>query len=179
MKKKLTKIQKAARGRPKFDTNCAWFPVPRDIDNELREKIVRLLHQEFCFCCHAKLDLENSRLIKVRASGNRKFGIEALVCEDCVDNRRCKRKACKSCPPGKSALAIFRYQKWKENPYCYYFQQKMPLCNTTVDHVVPRANGGGDIRTNLVLCCTGCNTEKREMSEEEFMEKLTTYLREN
>jgi 5-methylcytosine-specific restriction endonuclease McrA len=30
----------------------------------------------------------------------------------------------------------------------------------TIDHVVPKSNGGGNYLNNLVLCCTRCNQSK-------------------
>ena len=33
---------------------------------------------------------------------------------------------------------------------------------TTVDHVVPRAEGGGDQPSNLVACCASCNARKAD-----------------
>lgn len=37
----------------------------------------------------------------------------------------------------------------------------------TLDHVIPKANGGPNILDNLVLCCRKCNEERAESLNEE------------
>jgi 5-methylcytosine-specific restriction endonuclease McrA len=177
MKKHEEKVKKAARGDPQFEIESAWFPVPRNPNKQEQLRIIRILHQEFCPCCHARLDYDNAHIISVRSSGKREYGHQIMVCEDCVDDRECSHKRCNACPPGKSVYAIFRYQKWKEDPYCYYCETRMRLCDTTVDHVVPKSKGGEDRdKGNFVLSCRTCNRDKDSMSEEEFMDKLDIYL---
>lgn len=41
----------------------------------------------------------------------------------------------------------------------------------TIDHVRSKAYGGGNKRTNLVLCCQKCNDEKGTMSAKAFKAK--------
>jgi len=154
-KRPLTKFHKAARGDPSFDIQSAWFPIPRNPNPKQELHIIRILHQEFCPCCHARLDFD-ANAIRVRSPGERVYGNLMLLCTDCSEGRPCTRRQA-SCPPGRSAIARFRYQKWKEDPYCYYCQRKMRLCESTIDHVVPRCKGGGTggkQRVNWVLCCT-------------------------
>ena len=46
---------------------------------------------------------------------------------------------------------------------CHYCQKVMnPFSEFSVDHVVPRSKGGPDDLSNLVACCRGCNTDKRD-----------------
>ena len=40
---------------------------------------------------------------------------------------------------------------------------------TQVDHVIPRANGGGHDLDNLVACCAPCNTRKGSRNEGVFL----------
>ena len=46
----------------------------------------------------------------------------------------------------------------------------------TIDHRRPKARGGGNRRTNLVLCCERCNREKGDMSERAFRKKKEAEL---
>ncbi len=41
---------------------------------------------------------------------------------------------------------------------CAWCGCRVPKGKRHVDHVVPRAEGGTDVATNLVLACDGCNT---------------------
>ena len=43
--------------------------------------------------------------------------------------------------------------------------------NLTVDHIVPKANGGTDHLENLWLLCAACNSSKGTQSQEEFLKK--------
>ena len=38
----------------------------------------------------------------------------------------------------------------------------------SLDHIVPKAEGGTDVEENLVLACSRCNNHKRTQSYEEF-----------
>lgn len=50
------------------------------------------------------------------------------------------------------------------DPRCHYCRK--PVCNnsSTIDHVVPRSQGGTNEQGNLVLCCFDCNNEKGSQS---------------
>lgn len=54
----------------------------------------------------------------------------------------------------------------RENVYardrgrCAYCDQKVPRCDATYDHVVPRAQGGQTTWTNVVIACVPCNQQK-------------------
>lgn len=50
---------------------------------------------------------------------------------------------------------------------CFY----CGLSASTVDHMLPRAKGGGDSWHNLVPACERCNTLKADMTVTEFKEK--------
>ena len=39
----------------------------------------------------------------------------------------------------------------------------------TVDHRVPRSQGGGDALSNLVFACYACNQRKRDRPEGDFL----------
>jgi 5-methylcytosine-specific restriction endonuclease McrA len=45
---------------------------------------------------------------------------------------------------------------------------------TQVDHVIPRANGGGHELDNLVACCAPCNTRKGARNEAFFLGQSST-----
>jgi 5-methylcytosine-specific restriction endonuclease McrA len=45
---------------------------------------------------------------------------------------------------------------------------------TQVDHVIPRANGGGHDLDNLVACCAPCNSRKGSHNEGVFLARGAT-----
>jgi 5-methylcytosine-specific restriction endonuclease McrA len=45
---------------------------------------------------------------------------------------------------------------------------------TQVDHVIPRANGGGHELDNLVACCAPCNSRKGSHNEGVFLARGAT-----
>lgn len=53
-----------------------------------------------------------------------------------------------------------------QNYHCYYCERHLRVVKSEggrmeVDHIIPRALGGGDERSNLVLSCSNCNNEKK------------------
>ena len=43
---------------------------------------------------------------------------------------------------------------------CQYCGERFPTPELTLDHIVPRSQGGGASWTNLVCCCVNCNVRK-------------------
>lgn len=54
---------------------------------------------------------------------------------------------------------------------CHYCNQPTEEGLRTADHVVPLNKGGSHSASNLVMACWTCNCTKRDLSEEEFMNK--------
>ena len=58
------------------------------------------------------------------------------------------------------------------------FERDLNLCHycgekgDTVDHIVPESKGGKYIETNLVCCCSNCNSDKSDMDYEEYMKYI-------
>ncbi len=48
----------------------------------------------------------------------------------------------------------------RDKAICQYCSAKLTFSASTVDHVLPRSRGGKNTWSNLVLCCTACNTKK-------------------
>lgn len=48
----------------------------------------------------------------------------------------------------------------RDNNRCQYCGGKFPTCELSLDHVIPRSQGGGASWANLVCCCVKCNTRK-------------------
>lgn len=46
------------------------------------------------------------------------------------------------------------------NYKCQYCLNKFKLCELTIDHILPRSNGGTDDHHNRTLACTKCNNRK-------------------
>lgn len=55
----------------------------------------------------------------------------------------------------------------RDGPLCAYCD-KIPV-SYEVDHFIPRARGGQDLMTNLVLACPPCNRAKRDKPPEVFL----------
>jgi 5-methylcytosine-specific restriction endonuclease McrA len=67
-------------------------------------------------------------------------------------------------------------RKWKKflidvwGQECHYCKRETEYNHLGLDHKIPVSKGGEDDISNLVLCCNACNTEKSDMSYEEYME---------
>lgn len=55
---------------------------------------------------------------------------------------------------------------------CSYCEQFVPEDKRTADHVTPLNKGGLHSAKNMVMSCFGCNSSKRDMSEEEFRKRI-------
>jgi hypothetical protein len=69
-----------------------------------------------------------------------------------------------------SKLGVYNRDKWK----CQYCNIPVNLTSATIDHVIPRANGGKTIWQNCVTSCQKCNTKKGSKSLQESNMKLQT-----
>ena len=63
---------------------------------------------------------------------------------------------------------LFEIQEGK----CNGCLANLPLRNLTIDHVVPRKKGGGDVLENLQLLCQPCNSTKNVGTQEDLVERL-------
>ena len=72
-----------------------------------------------------------------------------------------------------------RYSKLEEIMYdltytikgrdrCYYCGRKLTDKNITLDHIYPRSLGGPSIPQNLLPTCKSCNSEKENMTPEQY-----------
>jgi 5-methylcytosine-specific restriction endonuclease McrA len=48
----------------------------------------------------------------------------------------------------------------RDNYQCQYCGKKCPVNRLTLDHIIPKSRGGTGNWTNVVTCCTKCNTKK-------------------
>lgn len=58
----------------------------------------------------------------------------------------------------------------RERIECHYCGRRMFWYSMTLDHIVPRAVGGPDELSNLLLCCKRCNDRKGAKPYREFLE---------
>lgn len=56
----------------------------------------------------------------------------------------------------------------RDNYICHYCGEE----GHTVDHIVPRANGGKNTPDNLVCACSSCNKAKGKLSYDEFVSQV-------
>lgn len=52
---------------------------------------------------------------------------------------------------------------------CYYCEEVLNGLNTTVDHIIPEAEGGTHDLDNLIPCCLKCNVDKKNMYLDEWL----------
>lgn len=63
--------------------------------------------------------------------------------------------------------------KKKHEHICYYCNKKIKSVeDLTVDHLTPVSRGGRNIESNMTICCHACNSEKSDMTEEEYLQFL-------
>jgi 5-methylcytosine-specific restriction endonuclease McrA len=62
-------------------------------------------------------------------------------------------------------------------PECAYCLRILSWRGSTVDHVVPKSRGGTYQDSNLVLACQNCNSRKRSMPAEDFVDLLAGHSR--
>jgi hypothetical protein len=71
-----------------------------------------------------------------------------------------------------SQLKVSRKRIFKRDKYtCQYCGNKK---NLTLDHVMPRSRGGKNSWTNMVTCCSRCNSKKGNKTPEEANMRLIT-----
>lgn len=65
----------------------------------------------------------------------------------------------------------------REEAPCFYCKVPLSFSEATVDHLVPKARGGGEGETNFVLACEPCNIAKADLTDWEFIPLLPTLNR--
>lgn len=60
----------------------------------------------------------------------------------------------------------------RDRNQCQYCGRHFPTSELSIDHVVPRALGGGDTWTNLVCACVRCNARKGGRTPDQAAMKL-------
>ena len=60
----------------------------------------------------------------------------------------------------------------RDNHQCQYCQKTLTQSQMTYDHVIPKAQGGKCIWTNIVCSCTTCNAKKDNRTPEQANMKL-------
>ncbi|WP_339687319.1 HNH endonuclease signature motif containing protein [Gimesia maris] len=67
----------------------------------------------------------------------------------------------------------YRRKLWERLPHCKFCGKKLKKLNdSTLDHLLPQAQGGGDQLWNLVLCCQQCNTLKANRTVEQWVSDI-------
>ena len=68
--------------------------------------------------------------------------------------------------PNKEILLLIQEYR------CTYCLSPISLNTSTIDHIVPKSNGGSHHITNLQLTCWNCNHHKGPMSDQDWREQL-------
>lgn len=61
----------------------------------------------------------------------------------------------------------------RDRNLCQYCGSRFPSSELSLDHVVPRSQGGTNTWENLVCCCVACNSRKGGRTPEQARMKLT------
>jgi 5-methylcytosine-specific restriction endonuclease McrA len=64
---------------------------------------------------------------------------------------------------------IRRFLFNRDGTKCFYCNVKLNFETATIDHLIPKSQGGSDNLDNLVLACHGCNINKGSKSLDEFI----------
>jgi len=71
----------------------------------------------------------------------------------------------------------FWFYVWHVDGLCVYCKAKLTKQNHTLDHVIPRAQGGGQLgRQNLMPCCQACNWTKADKPLLVFLSERLEHL---
>jgi 5-methylcytosine-specific restriction endonuclease McrA len=60
----------------------------------------------------------------------------------------------------------------RDKSTCQYCSRHLSASNVTIDHVLPRAQGGGTSYSNCVVACQTCNNKKAALTPEQANMKL-------
>lgn len=72
----------------------------------------------------------------------------------------------------RDGYKIYRKRLWNRNPCCHYCGKRTAWEKSTLDHIIPKAQGGLDTPSNLVLACEQCNQTKANRSMVEWRDDL-------
>jgi len=73
----------------------------------------------------------------------------------------------------KKPVKFSRVNIYARDQYCcQYCRKQFLMSELTYDHVIPRAQGGKTVWTNIVSCCGPCNTKKANRTPEQAGMKL-------
>ena len=81
-------------------------------------------------------------------------------------------------PRGLSRKNTTKYRKHKSTLYAVQKQKcagcctELPPWNMTIDHIEPKAKGGGNCIDNLQLLCSPCNSKKGSRPNAEFIAQI-------
>ena len=51
---------------------------------------------------------------------------------------------------------------------CYHCEQKFPIAELTMDHLIPLSRGGRSTKKNIVVACKQCNSLKKNRTVAEL-----------
>ena len=80
-----------------------------------------------------------------------------------------------SLPSSKVTLVRLRRLHAAYGGRCAYCNTPLPLLASTIDHIVPRSQGGQDTWDNYALACAPCNRGKKDLRPDES--EITAILR--
>lgn len=73
----------------------------------------------------------------------------------------------------KHSIRFSRKNVWvRDEGICQYCNKNVSFKTFTIDHIIPKKNGGKTIWENVVTCCYNCNQKKGEKSLKEVNFKL-------
>ena len=142
-------------------------PPNRKKRSRRSNKRIKLLEQDpSCHFCGGEVNYENSGIFKINANGAKE---KVLACLECIYKHRREDSG------GRSTRR--RQRLLDENPHCFYCNCDLSLENSTLDHLVPRAQKGPNKSGNIVLSCYTCNHRKGTKSAAQYLAILNAEKR--
>lgn len=95
------------------------------------------------------------------------------MCNSAAHNARPNRESL-----SKRLGKVARQIRARDNDRCVYCQRTAEEsgAHLRLDHVTPKASGGADVATNLVLACRRCNSARQNLSVSAWATKASAEL---
>jgi HNH endonuclease len=67
---------------------------------------------------------------------------------------------------------VYRVRLWTRDPHCVYCGNRIAADKGTLDHILPKSQGGLDQPHNLILACEPCNSTKAGRTAAQWRDHL-------
>lgn len=84
--------------------------------------------------------------------------------EDWIDIRKDEKHIKREREKAKKLKKTQWWQNKLNAEICYFCGKKFPRDELTMDHLVPVSRGGKSTKSNIVVSCKNCNSEKKYLT---------------